>query len=738
MGKKWLAVVVTVALLATSLLASWSLQGASIVYGDVNRDGDVDMKDVLALRKYVAGHGGDIDKAAADANGDGSIDMKDVLLMRKYIANLIPDLNGGQTEPTSSTATSVQPTTEPSGSVPTTTSTSVESIPETSAPTATGVIYDADVTGTLTLSPGATYANAAITSALEAYTAAHGVAERYIVTVTASASPEDYIYPILLGASAEVWPDNSYDHSYKIGQNGTTYGSMLGSKFTEKGDAPTTLYFYAEGGNATVTLKHVRIEAAGSSATPTTKSTSSTTKTTSSTTKTTSSTSKTTTKTTTRTTTPPTSDTVIYDADVTGTLTLAPGKTFESAAITAALQAETAAHGVAERYIVTVTASATPEDYIYPILIGGNGTEVWPNNNYDHSYKIGQNGTTYGSLLGSSFMNAGDAPTTLYFYADGENATLTLRHIKIEVVRGSGSSPTTSSSTRSTTRTTAGTTVAPPGDDGHPHLNYNTSTTYGSLGVWWWYNNTATNTSSRDERLNFLQSNHVTEIYLWADGMTNAQIATFIRAAASHGMRVAWLSGDVTWIDSGSSGFDNFYNKYNAYQAQAASDAKFYAMHLDVEPHQRGNTQENWQKYADLFVRACTKAHNAGHTIEWDIPYWLEGKKVTSSGSSVTLLNLLAQNADTLCLMSYRDTAKGILSASEQEIPLGTTYNCKIVLGVETYSEEGDQVSFMEEGKAAMYSALQSVLTTLSQKTTLGAGYGCAIHQIEVWYNLKD
>ena len=109
-----------------------------------------------------------------------------------------------------------------------------------------------------------------------------------------------------------------------------------------------------------------------------------------------------------------------------------------------------------------------------------------------------------------------------------------------------------------------------------------------------------------------------------------------------------------------------------------------------------------------------------------------------AGGSQVNLLTLLARSSDTLCLMSYRDTANGILSAGAEEMPLGTSCNCKIVLGVETYSEEGDSVSFMEEGKAVMYNALQSVLTSMSQKTTLGAGYGCAIHQIEVWYSLKD
>lgn len=60
-----------------------------VVQGDVNGDNSLDMKDVLVLRKYIAGMGGELDMAAADLNRDGSVDMKDVLMMRKIIAGLL-------------------------------------------------------------------------------------------------------------------------------------------------------------------------------------------------------------------------------------------------------------------------------------------------------------------------------------------------------------------------------------------------------------------------------------------------------------------------------------------------------------------------------------------------------------------------------------------------------------------------------------------------------------------------
>ena len=62
------------------------------VQGDVNGDGSLDMKDVLMVRKFIAGMDSSIDEAAADLNRDGSVDMKDVLMMRKIIAGLLQQL----------------------------------------------------------------------------------------------------------------------------------------------------------------------------------------------------------------------------------------------------------------------------------------------------------------------------------------------------------------------------------------------------------------------------------------------------------------------------------------------------------------------------------------------------------------------------------------------------------------------------------------------------------------------
>ena len=55
--------------------------------GDVNNDGSINLKDVVMLRRYIAGGWGvELDEKAADVNGDGAVNLKDAVTLRRYIA----------------------------------------------------------------------------------------------------------------------------------------------------------------------------------------------------------------------------------------------------------------------------------------------------------------------------------------------------------------------------------------------------------------------------------------------------------------------------------------------------------------------------------------------------------------------------------------------------------------------------------------------------------------------------
>ena len=60
----------------------------SRIPGDSNNDGEVDVFDLLILRKHLAGIPEEINLNASDVNADGEVDVFDLLLFRKYLAGM--------------------------------------------------------------------------------------------------------------------------------------------------------------------------------------------------------------------------------------------------------------------------------------------------------------------------------------------------------------------------------------------------------------------------------------------------------------------------------------------------------------------------------------------------------------------------------------------------------------------------------------------------------------------------
>lgn len=269
-----------------------------------------------------------------------------------------------------------------------------------------------------------------------------------------------------------------------------------------------------------------------------------------------------------------------------------------------------------------------------------------------------------------------------------------------------------------------------------------TAASAGSVGVWWWNGRQAGKPAEYLPRMDFLASNRVTEIYFAVDhDAAFKDLAAFVAAARKRGMRVAWLSGDVSWIYPGSLGFDEVLGRFIAYQKSAKEENRFYALHLDVEPHQDRDLTDarKWQLYADFVVRAAANVRRRGQKIEWDIPFWLDNIRVSyEKRTDVPLLEVMFGAADTLTLMSYRDTAKAMLETGAGEVAMAKERPCRIVFGAETgETGEGNFVSFFEEGKAHLRGELAKVLESLGHEGLRG-GYGVAIHHLGSWIDLKD
>lgn len=81
------------------------------------------------------------------------------------------------------------------------------------------------------------------------------------------------------------------------------------------------------------------------------------------------------------------------------------------------------------------------------------------------------------------------------------------------------------------------------------------------------------------------------------------------------GMRVALLAGDVSWIYPGNRGFTETLRRFAEYQKSASPDERFYALHLDVEPHQDAKLSDarKWQLY-----RRFPSRRSVGDGIRFD------------------------------------------------------------------------------------------------------------------------
>ena len=262
------------------------------------------------------------------------------------------------------------------------------------------------------------------------------------------------------------------------------------------------------------------------------------------------------------------------------------------------------------------------------------------------------------------------------------------------------------------------------------------------LAVWCWDYRCLSAGANRDQYVSFLLKHKVTEVYLCYPNFKHKDLAEIVRYLRAREIEVSLLSGDCWWIDADNHGEDAVIDAFLTYQARANEDEKLLSLHLDVEPHQREDFWDNQAFVLNEFAKTvrsiASRIHAAGEKIEWDIAFWLDDYTITDIDQSAKpLLTVLAENADTLCLMSYRDTADAILEISQKEISLCQEYNCKIILGIETHSKEGEHVSFMEEGKTYMRKQMDLVYDRLATIMPTGQ-YGMAVHYLDTWYQLRE
>jgi hypothetical protein len=260
--------------------------------------------------------------------------------------------------------------------------------------------------------------------------------------------------------------------------------------------------------------------------------------------------------------------------------------------------------------------------------------------------------------------------------------------------------------------------------------------------TWLW--DTSQIVKSPDEILNFLLANDVKILYLQIDYNLNPNAyRSFIKRASMKNISVHALDGSPDWVsDSGTNNQKIFFDWLTKFQNTSSANEKFNGVHLDVEPYLNPDYNINMNKtlesYQAFLLNSLSKSNYLGLSLSIDIPFWFDGVNYNTKYGTGSLADWIMKNTKNAVIMVYRDNAagdNGIINLASKELALGKLYNTSVSIAVETQrSDEGNYVSFYEEGVNCMNRELDKVYANYKNNSSFG---GFAIHNVMSWMKLK-
>jgi hypothetical protein len=237
--------------------------------------------------------------------------------------------------------------------------------------------------------------------------------------------------------------------------------------------------------------------------------------------------------------------------------------------------------------------------------------------------------------------------------------------------------------------------------------------------------------------LSFLEQKQVNKVYVQIDRDIPMNVyRSFITKASVKGIYVYALDGAPGWVaPKGYRNQDVLMNWLKTYQAGSIASQKFAGIHLDVEPYLysgwNSNRATTVKSYQALLTMANTSAAALKLPLEADLPFWFDEVTYNNTYGKGNLAEWVITKTNSVTIMAYRDTADAIIEIVKNEVAFAGKHNKAVVIGVETgATDEGDMISFYEEGEAYMNNQLASVATHYSSVP----GYkGMAIHHVGSW-----
>jgi len=240
----------------------------------------------------------------------------------------------------------------------------------------------------------------------------------------------------------------------------------------------------------------------------------------------------------------------------------------------------------------------------------------------------------------------------------------------------------------------------------------------GTSALWAW------SWQGADDLATFASARGFDRVYLFAEGGFTPKVRDAITALAADGIAVEALGGETRWATSQRDGMLDFIRSARRYQRAARAGAKLAGIHLDVEPHALPAWDQHESRVARSLLASLTAARRAAGPLPLaaDMPFWFDGIRL---GRGPSLAERMIGTTDAITLMAYRDSAGAIEDVARDEIRIAARLGKPLTVGVETGDVGPEQVTFHEEGTAALTGALAAIGEAFGRRP----GYaGTAIH----------
>jgi hypothetical protein len=257
-----------------------------------------------------------------------------------------------------------------------------------------------------------------------------------------------------------------------------------------------------------------------------------------------------------------------------------------------------------------------------------------------------------------------------------------------------------------------------------------------ATGLWVWDSSVVLDIGVRQRLFDFARGHGVGALYVNVEGLVATRpeaVAAFVIAAAAQCLETELLFGAPDWALEA-----NHHVPLDL--AQQAVRLGAAALHFDVEPYTLAEWSADPQRvsnqYLDLLEALAAVTQGAPMRLTVDAPFWFDGELVTRDGATRPLSEWIADLADRVVLMDYRDQvdgSDGIVAHAATEIAYAGAIGREVVVGVETACGELPKTTFCEEGPAALESAIEATTAALSSEPGFA---GVAVHHYAAYQAL--